>query len=518
MVADHAVHVQPGAAEHLLPAEHQQLPGQLGRPLGALLHQVQLGPGRVSRRQFLPGEVQVAQHRLQDVVEIVGDAPGQLAHRLQLLGLAQLVLQLPAQGDVPPHADDRFDPAVLVEDGRVGPGLPAPAVAGQGPLFEVAGVRRLVQLGHLPGGGGPVVRVHQGHELASQQLVLAEAEGRAVAGADVEEAPLGVDLDDHVAGVLDQHPVAGLAVGQALEAGEVGPQQPGQQQHQDDADRGGDLVGEGRRGVHQLRRRGQFQPPGLAEEVDRRRVQVIPAVAVPGGGVAIDLLPRGVDEAEPVVPPQRRFGQAGVHQGVDAEDAVDEAVDLARRCVHRQVGGHAQAALEQGDHRAEGQLAGGGRAVEGLPHAGDVVVDVAAQGRLVARAGDHDADHPAAVQEIQGLEAGKQLDQAQGHLLVAAVGVAADVVLPGEMAHGGDAGGAPRLQAQVDLLGRQGRVLVDAAALGGFAGGPDGQHHEGGDQGEDPGQQSARTARHEGDVRQTGAPWNQRRNRRPRKH
>ena len=402
-----------------------------------------LGPGRMVGRQLLLGEVQVAQHRLQDVVEVVGDAPGQLAHRLQLLGLAQLVLQFPARGDVPPHADDGLDAALAVGDRRVGPRQPAPAVAGQGPLLDVAGVGRVLQLGHFPRGRGLVVRVHQGHEFVPQQLGLAASERGAVAGAHVDEPPPGVDLDDHVAGVLDQHPVAGLAVGQAIQAGEMGLQQPGEQQHEQDADRGRDLVGRRGRGLHQLGRGCQLQAPGLAEDGDRGGLHIGPGLHAVGRCVPIDFPIRGVEEAEAVVAPQRRLGEAGVHQGVDAEDAVDEAVDLAAGRVDRQVGGHAQAALEQGDHGTEGQVAGRGRAVEGLPHAGDVVVDIPAEGGLVAGARHRDADDPVGVQEVQGLEAGEQFDQAQGHLGVAAVGVAAGVVLPGEVAHGGDARRAP---------------------------------------------------------------------------
>ena len=45
-------------------------------------------------------ELQIADDDGEQIVEIVGDAAGELAHGLHLLRLAELLLHLPALGDV----------------------------------------------------------------------------------------------------------------------------------------------------------------------------------------------------------------------------------------------------------------------------------------------------------------------------------------------------------------------------------------------------------------------------------
>ena len=131
--------------EHLLPAEGQQLPGQSHGLVHAPLHLLQILPGLALGLEFLEDELQVVQHGVQQVVEVVGDAAGQQADRLHLLRLDQLLLELAPRGDVAPHGGDGHHLTVVVKDRPVGPGQPAPAVPGQDPQFMEGPVGRFQQ-------------------------------------------------------------------------------------------------------------------------------------------------------------------------------------------------------------------------------------------------------------------------------------------------------------------------------------------------------------------------------------
>ena len=81
-------------------------------------------------------DLAVAEDRAQDVVEVVRDAAGERAHRLQALGATQLLLHLAHLGDVADDADDPLRHAV-----RVAKHLPAAAdrarlLAAQDAVFE----------------------------------------------------------------------------------------------------------------------------------------------------------------------------------------------------------------------------------------------------------------------------------------------------------------------------------------------------------------------------------------------
>ncbi len=90
--------------EQLVPAGvPEQLAGQVGGPAGGLLDRPQERPVRVVGPE--PDQRQVAEHGGQQVVEVVGHPAGQLADRLHLLGLPELLLQLPPLGHVHRHAE-----------------------------------------------------------------------------------------------------------------------------------------------------------------------------------------------------------------------------------------------------------------------------------------------------------------------------------------------------------------------------------------------------------------------------
>jgi hypothetical protein len=124
------VHGQNLRLEHLAAAEGQKLLSQAGGPLGGVAdagHVLgQVGPGRL-----VEGEVREADDRGQDVVEVVGDAAGEAADRLELAGLEQLGLQAVQLARVLHQRDCAQDPAALVRDrGEVGPDVDRAAVLG----------------------------------------------------------------------------------------------------------------------------------------------------------------------------------------------------------------------------------------------------------------------------------------------------------------------------------------------------------------------------------------------------
>ena len=105
-VADQPREVDHLRGQGLAPGERQQLAGQLRRPLGAVdgVLQPLAGPLVVGDRALQ--QVEVAADHLQQVIEVVGDPAGQLAHRLQPLGVAQPLLGPFPVGDVADGADD----------------------------------------------------------------------------------------------------------------------------------------------------------------------------------------------------------------------------------------------------------------------------------------------------------------------------------------------------------------------------------------------------------------------------
>ncbi len=112
------VQVEHLGGDGLLAGKGQQLPGEVGGALGGLADLLQVGMERLRRVHLLQGQLRVAEDHRQHVVEVVGHAAGQPAHRFHLLGLAQLRLQLLplrlgplALGDVPQkcHQSPAFD-------------------------------------------------------------------------------------------------------------------------------------------------------------------------------------------------------------------------------------------------------------------------------------------------------------------------------------------------------------------------------------------------------------------------
>ena len=84
-------------------------PDRLGAVHGRGLDHPERALDQIAVRQVLLHELGVAEDRLQEVVEVVGDAAGQPAQRGELLRLMQLVFDLPLRGDVADDGDEAVE-------------------------------------------------------------------------------------------------------------------------------------------------------------------------------------------------------------------------------------------------------------------------------------------------------------------------------------------------------------------------------------------------------------------------
>jgi hypothetical protein len=130
--------------QHLFAAERKQLPGKIGRAIGAqgdLFERIALvrrQPGARGQQRGVPLD------HGEDIVEIVGHSTGELADRFHFLGLAQLVFELAAFRDVAGIHDDAgltgrilAQNADRLEDAPGAVGMPATELDG-GRFFGLA--------------------------------------------------------------------------------------------------------------------------------------------------------------------------------------------------------------------------------------------------------------------------------------------------------------------------------------------------------------------------------------------
>ena len=197
----------------------------------------------------------------EQVVEVVGHAAGQRAHRLQLLGLAELLLQRPVGGHVAgvDHQAGHRRVGQPVAPGRLQDAPPAVAVGHT--HREAGGGPRVVAEPPQGQPGRPaVLRVDPAGQVDAGQLLDGPAEQLGGAPAGVADPAQRIEDQHHVGAALGEGAEAGLAVAQ----GGGGPL----------------LVGH----------------VGEAEHAERRRVaqpdQVAAAAEQPGGEAA------GADEAD----------------------------------------------------------------------------------------------------------------------------------------------------------------------------------------------------------------------------
>ncbi len=111
VVLDRGVHIDRRDVEILPVAEGEQLPGQVGRAIGRVAD----GGERALCLGGIPLCCLRAEIDDQDeVVEVVGDTAGEMAHGLELLRLPQLQLEALDRGDVDDRTDDVGRHAVVV--------------------------------------------------------------------------------------------------------------------------------------------------------------------------------------------------------------------------------------------------------------------------------------------------------------------------------------------------------------------------------------------------------------------
>ena len=116
-LGQHVGDVEHPRLQALLAREGEQLAHQVGGAVGVLLDLHDVGEGLVARPVAQQQEVAEADHRRQQVVEVVGDAAGELAHRLDLLRMGELQLEPLLLGGVDQEG---------AQAGRLAAGLVAP--------------------------------------------------------------------------------------------------------------------------------------------------------------------------------------------------------------------------------------------------------------------------------------------------------------------------------------------------------------------------------------------------------
>ena len=130
--------------------------------------------------EFVEEQIAVAEDRGEKIIEIVGDAAGQLTKRLHLLRAHELVLQLFARGHIHEGADETNGRASRVpDDQRAFEQVPIGTVAVAEPIFArpmIAVSRESVA--DAGGGAGPILRV---------DLLLPEADALGRGGSVISE-------------------------------------------------------------------------------------------------------------------------------------------------------------------------------------------------------------------------------------------------------------------------------------------------------------------------------------------
>ncbi|MDR6229487.1 hypothetical protein QE444_001844 [Pseudomonas sp. SORGH_AS199] len=184
--------------------------GALGGTLGATGIALEIGEAALFESQT--EHVQTADHTGQQVVKVMSDASGQLAHGFHLLALAQLFLGL-AQGfllltDGGDFAHRRIDEAILQH--RI-PRQPAIAAFSM-PIAILEAEHRFAVLQAFQGrlGAGAILDMHEGHERLVAQLFFAPAQGAGPGWIKVQQLALqGRRTEQIGAGLPDQITLAG---------------------------------------------------------------------------------------------------------------------------------------------------------------------------------------------------------------------------------------------------------------------------------------------------------------------
>ena len=230
-VRDDGVEVQPLRLHDVPAGEDQELAGQRRRALGRPPDLHHVGADRAVGVELLGDEDGVVEDDGEQVVEVVGDASGELAEALEALRLVELPLDrlllkllvedlpLPlgvdAIGDVPDRRRDE-DPFLGLDGAQADlhrdlapilfPGRELEA-GGHGPGPGVGEIRRPVA-----GVGDPALVGHEDLDRRPEQLVAQVPEEPLGLRVDEADHALPVDADDRVGGRLQQAPELGLGL------------------------------------------------------------------------------------------------------------------------------------------------------------------------------------------------------------------------------------------------------------------------------------------------------------------
>ena len=187
-----------------LPAEGQDLLNQLTGPLpgGSDLPQIVRHLGIQARP--VQGHLGVTHHGGEDVVEVVGDAPGHDPDGLHALGMPQLDFQLRFPRDVPGAGHHVSDEACGVPHRRHGGGgLVAGSIGAHVGKVAAPGLALPHRGPDLPIEGLRLLAAAEGAQGVVDQRGVGESCERLGSGVRVEDPAQGVRDDDGVRGLLD---------------------------------------------------------------------------------------------------------------------------------------------------------------------------------------------------------------------------------------------------------------------------------------------------------------------------
>ena len=111
-VAHQLVEVHGHGPQRLQPGKGQQPLRQLAAAQHGLLRMIEKLDSRLAGRQGLAQKLEIPMGHRQQIVEVMGNAAGQLADGLDLERLAQLRLEAVASGQIGEHADEMGQPAM----------------------------------------------------------------------------------------------------------------------------------------------------------------------------------------------------------------------------------------------------------------------------------------------------------------------------------------------------------------------------------------------------------------------
>ena len=162
------------------------------------------------------GEAHVAQDGGEQVVEVVGDAPGQQPQALELLGSGHLGFHPPPLGDIAEDSPGGHRPALL--EPAVGHALQehAPAFSRDERHLDAAHVLPGEHRTEDPLTVLAAIRGDDVEQGEGRQVLAGIAKGAQPGAVRVEERPVGGHALDQVGGVLEEVPVLLLALGERL--------------------------------------------------------------------------------------------------------------------------------------------------------------------------------------------------------------------------------------------------------------------------------------------------------------